>query len=267
MIYVFLSHDIDWGRDGAPISHIMARKERFEDSVLKNCETENPYYNFPEYMDIEEKYGVRSTFFFRTYVPNTPYSPPPYNVHEYRQEIRRLVEGGWEVGLHMDPASYKSLELVMKEKEVLETVAKNPIVGNRVHYPMNNNILHRNFLKAGFKYDSSAKFSRKTIVGKDFGYFKKDGLVVFPMTIMDALAFTYLVPTEDDVIKLIRNTVEMCRKMSRKDKIITIVWHGCVLKMKRGRRYTQVLEYLTSAKDVEMRRGIDLLKMIGRRVL
>lgn len=267
MIYVFLSHDIDWGRSGAPISHIMARKERFEEPILRKCETENPYYNFPEYMETEEKNGVRSTFFFRTYVPNTLHQPPSYDVEEYKQEIRSLVEGGWEVGLHLDPASYKSLELVMKEKEALETVVKTPIIGNRVHYTMNNDVLHRNLLKAGFRYDSSPKFSRETIVEEDFGYFKKDGLVVFPMTIMDALAFAYLAPTENDIAKLVKNTIEMCRKMPRKDKIITIVWHGCVLKMKKGRRYTQVLKYLTSIKDVEIRRGIDLLEMIEKGAL
>jgi len=267
MIYVFLSHDVDWGRSGAPISHIMARKERFEESILKNCEIENPYYNLPEYMEIEEKYSVRSTFFFRTYVPNASHPPPPYYVEEYKQEIRSLIEGGWEVGLHMDPSSHKSLKLVMKEKEALETVAGISIVGNRVHCTMNNEGLHHNLQKAGFKYDSSAKFSRENIVEQDLGYFKKDHLVVFPITIMDALAFTYLVSTEDDVVKLVKNTVEMCRKIPRKDKIITIIWHGCVFKMKKGRRYAQVLEYLTSLKDVELKRGIDLLKMIEKGVL
>lgn len=57
MIYVFLSHDVDWGRKGAPVSHIMARKERFEEKILRNLESKNPYYNFPEYMELEEKMG------------------------------------------------------------------------------------------------------------------------------------------------------------------------------------------------------------------
>ena len=53
MIHVFLSHDIDWGRNGAPISHIMARKERFEDSVIKNYKTRNPYYNLKDLVLID----------------------------------------------------------------------------------------------------------------------------------------------------------------------------------------------------------------------
>lgn len=264
MIYLFLSHDIDWGKKGAPISHIMARKDRFEESTLKNCKTNNPYYNLPEYMEIEDKYSVRSTFFFRTYVFNAPHPPPPYDVAEYSSEIRDLVRNDWEVGLHMDPSSHTDFELIKREKSILETVAQTRIVGNRVHYTMNNMLLHRNLERAGFKYDSSAKFSREKISAKDFGHFKHNGLIIFPMTIMDALAFTYLTPTEDDVVKLVKETLEKCRRAPRNDGIITIVWHGCVLKMKKGRQYTKVLDYITSQRDTEVKRGIDLVEMIER---
>ena len=64
--YVFLGHDVDWRKQGASLEHIMARKERFEPSVLEECNKKNPYYNIPDYMEIEEKFGVKSTFFFRT---------------------------------------------------------------------------------------------------------------------------------------------------------------------------------------------------------
>jgi len=262
LIFVFLSHDVDWGREGAPVAHIMARKERFDEEVLRNCASNNPYFNFPEYMEIEEKFGVRSTFFFRTYVPNAPFPPPAYRVEKYGEEIKALVKGGWEIGLHMDPSSHTKIELMKKEKQALEDVAGIPIVGNRVHYTMNNDVLHRNLQEVGFKYDSSAKFSRETIVERDFGYFKDDRLIVFPMTIMDALAFNYLAASEDDVVKLVKKVVGMCDKLPQKEKIITIVWHDCVLKMKKGRRYPEVLEYLTGRKDIEVKTGINLVNMV-----
>ena len=56
--YVFLGHDVDWRKQGASLEHIMARKERFESSVLEECDKKNPYYNIPEYMEIEEKFGI-----------------------------------------------------------------------------------------------------------------------------------------------------------------------------------------------------------------
>ena len=264
MIYVFLSHDVDWGKAGPPVSHILARRERFDEDILKNCESKNPYYNFPEYMEIEEKFRVRSTFFFRTYVKDAIYPPPPYHVEEYKQEIRSLLSGGWEIGLHLDPASYKSIKMVQKEKKTLEDVAKVPIYANRVHYTMNNDLLHKNLEELSFKYDSSAKFSREKSVDDDFGYFKKGKLVIFPITIMDALAFTYIAMSENEVISLVKHTVNKCRKLPEEKRIITIIWHDCVLKMKKGRCYQQILEYLTSLRDIAVKRGIDLFEMIEK---
>jgi len=263
---VFLSHDVDWGKKGAPIVHIMARKERFDEETLRNAESKNPYYNFPEYMAIEEKYGVRSTFFFRT-LPSSALPPAAYHIEEYKQEIEELVRGGWEIGLHMDPSSHSECSRIQEEKKTLENIAGIPVYGNRVHFTMNNDLLHLNLQKAGFKYDSSVKFNREKISEQDFGYFKKSSLTVFPITIMDALAFTYLAETEDDVVKLVKQVVETCRKLPRADKIITILWHDCSLKMLKGRRYAEVLSMLTAQKDIEMKRGIDLVKVIEEGVL
>lgn len=64
-MYLLLSHDVDWGRAGPGSSHILARKDRFDEDALRNCPPENLYYNFPGYMEVEEKYHVRSTFFFQ----------------------------------------------------------------------------------------------------------------------------------------------------------------------------------------------------------
>ena len=66
MQYIFLSHDVDWRRQGPPIEHILERKDRFDSEIFTNTKPENLYRNIPEYMELEEKFGIRSTFFFRT---------------------------------------------------------------------------------------------------------------------------------------------------------------------------------------------------------
>jgi hypothetical protein len=81
---------------------------------------------------------------------------------------------------------------------------------------------------------------------------------------MDALVFTYLAENERAVIDLIKHTINRCREFPQQKRIITIIWHDCVLKMRKGRLYPQVLECLTSTKDVEIRRGIDLFDMIQK---
>lgn len=132
---------------------------------------------------------------------------------------------------------------------------------------MNNDTLHKNLQKLSFKYDSSAKFNREKICDEDFGYFKKGKLVIFPITIMDALAFTYLVMNENEVINFVKHTVNKCRTLPLEKRIVTVIWHDCSLKMKKGRRYTEVLKYLTSLKDVKVIRGIDLFEMIEKGVV
>jgi len=264
MIYVFLSHDVDWGKAGPPASHILARKDRFDEDILKKCQSENLYYNFPEYMDVEEKFSVRSTFFFRTYIKNSVRSPPPYHVEEYEEEIRSLLRGGWEIGLHLDPSSFEHIGKIKLEKKALERVAGIAINGNRVHYTMHNDVLYANLQKLSFKYDSSAKFNREKIVEEDFGFFKRGKLVVFPITIMDALTFTYFARDESEVVTMVKHVVDKCKNLQHEKRIMTILWHDCVLRMKMGRLYPEVLRYLTSLKDIEFRRGIDLFEMVEK---
>jgi len=107
--YVFLGHDVDWRKQGASLEHIMARKERFEPSVLEECDKKNPYYNIPDYMEIEEKFGVKSTFFFRTKYEDGDFA-------DYEDDIRSLIDGGWEVGLHLDPSSIDDTKKILEEK-------------------------------------------------------------------------------------------------------------------------------------------------------
>jgi hypothetical protein len=47
-------------------------------------------------------------------------------------------------------------------------------------------------------------------------------------------------------------------------KIITLLWHDNVLKMKGGRMYKNILEYLTSQNNIKIMRGIDLVNIINQ---
>jgi len=263
-VFVLLSHDVDWGRSGPPASHILARKERFDKGVLKDLGRINPYQNISEILELEDGLDVRSTFFFRTHVRDSKHPPPPYDLSEYKSDIRSMLSEGWEVGLHSDLVSSKSLQRLENEKNELEAVSGVRVFGNRVHYTLKESVLFQNLKKLGFKYDSSVKHQRERITRKDFGYLRKDELIVFPITIMDSLIFTYNVKTEPDVIKIIRHTVDTCEKTLKKGKIMTLIWHDCSLKMKFGRKYAQVLDYLVSKKNLSVKRGIDLALMIEK---
>ena len=132
MQYIFLSHDVDWRKQGAQIEHILKRIERFDKVTIDNLRTRNPYYNIPDYMAIEDRYGLKSTFFFRTIYEDGSLS-------DYEDDIQALIKGGWEIGLHTDPKSTNSLEKLASEKKQLELIAQHPITANRVHY-LNNDV-------------------------------------------------------------------------------------------------------------------------------
>jgi peptidoglycan/xylan/chitin deacetylase (PgdA/CDA1 family) len=265
-VFILLSHDVDWGKGGPPISHILARKERFDESVLRNLDKASPYNNIPEMLELEDTYGLRSTFFFRTFVRNSPHPPPPYNPNEYRSEIRTMLSKGWEVGLHSDFLSHNNLGRLEAEKKELEAVTGTNILGNRVHYTLESIELLRNLKKLGFKYDSSVKYNRERISERDFGYSFTEGVIVFPITIMEALLFQYRtsygIGSESDVQKVVKKALDTCVEMDKGRRIVTLIWHDSSLNMKYGRKYPEVLKYLVSRRQVQVKRGIDLANMI-----
>ena len=255
MQYIFLSHDVDWRLQGPPIEHILERKDRFEQELFEKTKPENLYRNIPEYMEIEENFDVRSTFFFRTFYENG-------NVLDYEDDIKQLQKLDWEIGLHTNPSSINDLDKIRLEKEKLESISGKQIIGNRVHYLNYNSELPEKLEKLGFSYDSSLRHSKDIIDEKEMGYSRINGIIEFPVTLMDAYLFTYMKIQEDGIIPEFQKTLDLGRSLSE-NNVISVIWHDNVLKMKGGRMYKQILEFLTSQDDVEIKRGIDLVKIFS----
>jgi peptidoglycan/xylan/chitin deacetylase (PgdA/CDA1 family) len=246
---------VDWARQGPGIEHILARKDRFEKDTLTNLACENPYNNINDYITIEEKFGVKSTFFFRVKYENG-------KCIDYEDEIQTLLEGGWEIGLHCDPASVDNFDSMYQEKKELESITKKPVRANRSHFLAYSKILPNILNRLGFVYDSSVMVSKSRIGISPPGFFLVDNVIEFPITIMDAYMFTYMHVTEDKIINTIRYALGSARKYNGTFNILTIVWHSNVLKMKGGRKYKEILEYLSCQKDVKLVNGTELSKII-----
>jgi peptidoglycan/xylan/chitin deacetylase (PgdA/CDA1 family) len=263
-IRVFLSHDVDWGKAGAPVPHILERRDRFDTVILEDLEEKNPYHNIEEILKIEEKHKVRSTFFFRTLI-DSKYPPPAYNIWEYKSDIRNMISRGWEIGLHSDPMSVTNLTLLNEEKQVLEKVSGTKVIGNRTHFFVdeeNHVQLLKNLSALGFSYDSSINYNRDRLTESNFGYFTKSGMIVFPISLMDAFLFRNLV-REEQVLEKVMQAVTFCRNFPCKN-ILTVIWHNCSLKMKFGRRYNEVIKYLASEEYIEILTGTELLNSIKK---
>ena len=254
MQYIFLSHDVDWRRQGPPVEHILERKDRFDPEIFANTKPENLYRNIPEYIELEEKFGIRSTFFFRTLYENG-------NVEDYEDDIQTLQKGNWEVALHTDPKSVDSIEKIKQEKEKLESLTKKPIIGNRVHFLNYNSDLPLKLKQLGFLYDSSLRHSKDRIDEKEMGYSKIDGLIEFPVTLMDAYLFTHMKIEEKKIVSEFQKALDIGRNLSE-ENVISVIWHDNVLKMKGGRVYKEILEFLTSQEDVKIFSGNELVKIL-----
>ena len=254
MQYIFLSHDVDWRRQGPPLEHVLARKDRFDPEIFDKTKPEDLYRNIPQFMELEEKFGIRSTFFFRTLYENG-------NVDDYEDDIQTLQKGNWEIGLHADPQSVNNIEKIKIEKEKLESLTKRPIFGNRVHFLNYDLELPSKLNELGFLYDSSLRHSKDKIDEKEMGYSKIDGVIEFPITLMDAYLFTYMKIEEKQIVSEFQNTLDIGRNLSE-NNVISIIWHDNVLKMKGGRMYEEILEFLTSQDDVKILPGKELVKIL-----
>ena len=255
--YIFLSHDVDWSYNGPSKDHILQRKDRFDEKLFETTPIDKLYYNFPEFMEIEEKYNVKSTFFFRTQYENGNYK-------DWQNDIKDLVKGRWEVGLHTDPSSINNIEKIKEEKNNLEKLKNSKIKGNRVHYLSNDLQLQKKLSELGFVYDSSNKKTKDIISSEDMGYQKIDNIIEFPVTLMDAYLFTHMEISEEKIVSTVEKTLNSCRELNSDFNVITLLWHDNVLKMKGGRMYPKILEFLASQDDVEMCRGIDLAQKISK---
>ncbi|MGB9631536.1 MAG: hypothetical protein ACPL09_06135 [Candidatus Methanodesulfokora sp.] len=252
MLAIFLSHDVDWPRHGPGMDHIMARRDRFEDSIIeKVLRGYNPYFGIPDIVEMEERLGIRSTFFFR------PFYDDGTDVNCYSDIIKEISKKGWEIGVHLNDLS--SVDAVKAQKEKIEEISGRTL-GCRVHYLRIKTEDYRKIRDAGFLYDSSLKSFRDRIDPKDMGHLQIDGVVVFPVTIMDAYLFTYMNINEERIIKVFEEAIDIAKRM--KKDVITVLWHDSSVKMRGGRAYGKVLEFLYSREDLEIMRGVDLLRRV-----
>jgi len=251
---VIITHDVDWSRRGPGIDHILKRVNRFDPKVVRKVLEEgfNPYFGIPYIMEYEERLNVRSTFFFRAYYDDGS------DVSEYRDVIKDLVRGGWEIAAHLNDAS--SLRAVMHEKKIIESIAEVKVVGSRAHYLRIRREDIPMLARAGFLYDSSLVYSKSGCDVRNTGFFIVDGLVELPITFMDTYLFTYDRLSEDKVIPYIENCIEKLRNAGV--KLVTLLWHDCSILMRGGRVYPKLLERLAEREDIEFVRTIDAVEYI-----
>jgi len=258
VVWVLLTHDVDWPRHGPGVDHILARRGRFPPGVVEAVLREgfNPYYGVWRVAELEEGFGFRSTFFFR------PVYDDGTGVECYEDDVRGLVRGGWEVGVHLNDVG--SVEGVVRQVGAVESLLPpgRRVVGCRVHYLRIGVSDYWKLREAGLRYDSSLKAFRDRVSAEDMGFRVIDGVVVFPITIMDAYLFTYMRVSEEHVVDVVEEALRVAEALPREPRIVTILWHDSSINMVGGRAYGRVLEHLHVREGVKVLRCVDALKLV-----
>jgi hypothetical protein len=198
-----LSHDVD--RPYKTYQWLVeAVRERDPSALVSLFARRNPYWTFDDVLALESDLGVRSSWYlldeqslfgdrplsdlvdreaWKLYAGRYSLSDPAI-----QELVRRLDDGGWEVGLHGSYESYLDGDRLRAEKRRLESVLGHAVTGVRQHYlNLVRPATWQRQRRAGLAYDASP--GPTDDVGFQDGYepFRPydDGFVVFPVTVMD----------------------------------------------------------------------------------
>jgi len=264
---ICLTHDVD--RTNKTYQYLTRDLRQLAFSRLSTLlSRSNPYWCFPSIQRIEQSHGVRSTFFFldesiapRLFSPNSwKLALGRYSLRspDIQEVISDLHLGGWEIAVHGSYLSYRSLELLEKEKQLLESVLGSSVVGVRQHY-LNLDIpetwkLHH---QAGFSYDAS--FGLKRGIGPPEGrtgpFLDSDsGMVVIPLSVMEANLWQH---ANHQAAKAEKILMDLLDEAEAGDGLFCALWHQRYFNSAEFPGFSDLYEFLI----VEgLRRGARFLR-------
>jgi peptidoglycan/xylan/chitin deacetylase (PgdA/CDA1 family) len=240
---VCLSHDID-----IVYSPFLKIAHEIKIDFPKPKMKINSLWNFSKIMDIEKKYNAKSTFFFMAMTKND--SDFNYNPNDLGNWLGKIVDSGWEVGLHGGQRAYNDLGVMKNQKQRLEKVMGKKVAGYRNHLMKFQTPLTWELIqKAGFKYDST--YGYNDCVGfrngmchpfrpYDLNSNHFIDLWEIPLTIMDSTFDYYMRLDKKDEWNITKKLIDTVQQLNG---VITILWHNTNMSGDRFKLYENILKY------------------------
>jgi peptidoglycan/xylan/chitin deacetylase (PgdA/CDA1 family) len=252
---VCMTHDIDathYSKVLIEESLIALKHRRFRESLKllfsKGNSRSFPFPSFSEIMKLEEKYDAKSSFYFLALDKNNlDYT---YKLENLKEDLKTIIDNGWEIGLHGGHEAYNNLSEIRKQKQRLEKAIQKRVIGYRNHFlkfevPKTWELLK----KAGFKYDTT--FGYADCVGfrngtchpfKPFNLKKNQyiDILEIPITVMASTFHNYMklnLKNSWKVTKLLIDTVE------KYNGVITFLWHNTDMTEEWFKLYKKILDY------------------------
>jgi peptidoglycan/xylan/chitin deacetylase (PgdA/CDA1 family) len=238
---ICLTHDVDRVRKTRFHSVYYLLKERRRHHIFTLLKERGTYWNFDKVMEMESKYGVRSTIFFlneQDLFRDRPllslmkpqewvlyYSSYRVSDPATRNVIMQLDGDRWEIGLHASYESSENKSLLGKEKRELERTLGKRIVGVRQHYlRLRGPETWEMHKELGFQYDSSYGHRGPVHVVDRWirPFYPIDArFLVIPITIMDTYLFRRC-PSLDFAWEKCRGLLRLAQK---NHGVVTVIWH------------------------------------------
>ena len=214
----------------------------------------DPVFVIDEIMDIEAEYEFRSTFFFLSLEKSLSREGRLYSIYDKRVRsiIRKLHEGGWEIGLHGSYYRNFDVKNLINQRKRLEDCTGSAVRGCRHHYlrvtfPKSWRI----YREAGFIYSSNMGWSEYNgfRAGTSWPYQPNEGggLWEIPFHIMDN-------SFQSGDCDLFDNFCNYLEKVKQVQGVMVIIVHSNLYNEKIAPHvysfYNKVLKYLSTDDDV-----------------
>ena len=238
---VALTHDVD--NIHRPWEHVLKVQDRFDPHDLELAQRGRlSLYNNLGYIASKEKEaGLRSSFYLMS---------ANYPLRGLRAESKRLVAGGWEVGLHGDFGTHDSLARMKRAVAAFRRGLGFRPRGLREHY------LKFDYAKswqvmdaAGFEYDTTVGTTDKlgfrlglaTPIHPPSPERQPRRLLELPLSLMDTTLWGYLHRSEEEGMRDVLRSLGAVRRVGG---LFAHLWHQEAVRMKGRRTYSKVHEAL-----------------------
>lgn len=208
----------------------------------------DPNYSFDRLMDISEKYGLQSAFYFKTACTNPEFDSNYSIDHPFlRNLIQDISNRGHEIGVHPSYETYKDSVQTKKEFDKLLQVCEEEGIrqdawGGRQHYlRWEAPATWRNWAEAGLNYDSTLSYADcagfRCGTCHEFPVFdleqgKELSLIERPLIVMEGSLFgkDYMNLSHEEAFAHAKMLKEQCRKYGGN---FTLLWHNSSFKSEK----------------------------------
>jgi len=216
---VFASHDVDEVRWSWRRRLLMAARH-----PRTLAEGNERYWNFDRVLDLEAKYGVRSSWYF--VADGDHPRDPPYRLRDVASVMQDLQARGQEVGVHGSYLSFRDGTKLRRERAAVDEVLGRRILGIRQHYiNFEPGVTWRLQQDAGFAYDATLTMNESSgfSTGMCYPYVPPGGTILeLPLLLMDGQLFWYEGFSPSDAVK---NCERIADLVAAHGGLLTLNWH------------------------------------------